>query len=128
MHITYDLPVAIDDIIEAKQRLAGRIYKTGMPRSNYFSERCKGEIFLKFENMQRTGSFKIRGAFNKLSSLTDAEKRKGVVACSAGNHAQGVSPLLRDAGYRRQSGDAKRCAKIQSSGNVRLLRRSRSAW
>ena len=83
MHITYDLPVAIDDIIEAKQRLAGRIYKTGMPRSNYFSERCKGEIFLKFENMQRTGSFKIRGAFNKLSSLTDAEKRKGVVACSA---------------------------------------------
>jgi threonine dehydratase len=41
-----------------------------MPRSNYFSERCKGEIFLKFENMQRTGSFKIRGAFNKLSSLT----------------------------------------------------------
>ncbi len=49
MHITYDLPVAIDDIIEAKQRLAGRIYKTGMPRSNYFSERCKGEIFLKLK-------------------------------------------------------------------------------
>ena len=62
-----------------------------MPRSNYLSERCKGEIFLKFENMQRTGSFKIRGAFNKLSSLTEAERRKGVVACSAGNHAQGVS-------------------------------------
>ncbi|MDU5731418.1 MAG: bifunctional threonine ammonia-lyase/L-serine ammonia-lyase TdcB [Citrobacter freundii] len=77
MHITYDLPVAIEDILEAKKRLAGKIYKTGMPRSNYFSERCKGEIFLKFENMQRTGSFKIRGAFNKLSS--------------AGNHAQGVS-------------------------------------
>ena len=65
MHITYDLPVAIDDILEAKKRLAGKIYKTGMPRSNYFSERCKGEIFLKFENMQRTGSFKIRGAFKK---------------------------------------------------------------
>ncbi len=65
MHITYDLPVSIDDILEAKQRLAGKIYKTGMPRSNYFSERCQGEIFLKFENMQRTGSFKIRGAFNK---------------------------------------------------------------
>ncbi len=54
MHITYDLPVSIDDILEAKQRLAGKIYKTGMPRSNYFSERCQGEIFLKFENMQRT--------------------------------------------------------------------------
>ncbi|VTM57104.1 threonine dehydratase, catabolic [Klebsiella pneumoniae] len=85
MHITYDLPVSIDDILEAKQRLAGKIYKTGMPRSNYFSERCQGEIFLKFENMQRTGSFKIRGAFNKLCGLTAAEKRKGVVACSAGN-------------------------------------------
>lgn len=77
MHITYDLPVSIDDILEAKQRLAGKIYKTGMPRSNYFSERCQGEIFLKFENMQRTGSFKIRGAFNKLCGLTAVEKRKG---------------------------------------------------
>ena len=66
MHITYDLPVAIDDIIEAKQRLAGRISETCMPRSNYFRERCTGEIFLKFENMQRKGSFKIRGEFNKL--------------------------------------------------------------
>ena len=71
-----------------------------MPRSNYFSERCKGEIFLKFENMQRTGSFKIRGAFNKLSSLTDAEKRKGVVACSAGNHAQGVAYSCSKLGIR----------------------------
>ena len=62
MHITYDLPVTIEDIQDARKRLAGKIYKTGMPRSNYLSERCKGEIFLKFENMQRTGSFKIRGA------------------------------------------------------------------
>jgi threonine dehydratase len=111
MHITYDLPVTIEDIQDARKRLAGKIYKTGMPRSNYLSERCKGEIFLKFENMQRTGSFKIRGAFNKLSSLTDAEKRKGVVACSAGNHAQGVA-LLRDARHRRQSGDADGRAEI----------------
>lgn len=44
MHITYDLPVAIEDILEAKKRLAGKIYKTGMPRSNYFSERCKGKF------------------------------------------------------------------------------------
>ncbi len=91
MHIDYELPISINDILEAKKRLSGYIYKTGMPRSNYLSECCKGEIFLKFENMQRTGSFKIRGAFNKLSSLTEEEKRKGVVACSAGNHAQGVS-------------------------------------
>ncbi|MBS2140992.1 pyridoxal-phosphate dependent enzyme, partial [Escherichia coli] len=74
-----------------EKKMGGGILKTGQPRANSFWERWKGEIFLKFENMQRTGSFKIRGAFNKLSSLTDAEKRKGVVACSAGNHAQGVS-------------------------------------
>ncbi|TNV20918.1 bifunctional threonine ammonia-lyase/L-serine ammonia-lyase TdcB [Buttiauxella sp. B2] len=91
MHIDYELPVTIIDVLEAKKRLTGYIYKTGMPRSNYLSECCKGEIFLKFENMQRTGSFKIRGAFNKLSSLTEEERKKGVVACSAGNHAQGVS-------------------------------------
>lgn len=114
MHITYDLPVSIDDILEAKQRLAGKIYKTGMPRSNYFSERCQGEIFLKFENMQRTGSFKIRGAFNKLCGLTAAEKRKGVVACSAGNHAQWRLALLRHARHRRESGDAERGAEIES--------------
>lgn len=91
MNTTYDLPLKFEDVIAAKQRLIGKVYKTGMPRSNYLSEICKGEIFLKFENMQRTGSFKIRGAYNKLSSLTEEEKRKGVVACSAGNHAQGVS-------------------------------------
>jgi threonine dehydratase len=91
MHIKHDLPVTIDDILDAKKRLVGHIYKTGMPRSNYLSECCHGEIYLKFENMQRTGSFKIRGAFNKLSSLTDEERQRGVVACSAGNHAQGVS-------------------------------------
>ncbi|MBW7983751.1 bifunctional threonine ammonia-lyase/L-serine ammonia-lyase TdcB [Enterobacillus tribolii] len=89
---TYDnLPLTIHDVTDARKRLNGRVYKTGQPRSNYLSERCKGEIYLKFENMQRTGSFKIRGAFNKLSSLSEEEKRQGVVACSAGNHAQGVS-------------------------------------
>lgn len=91
MNINNNIPVTLDEIYAAKERLTGKVYKTGMPRSNYLSERCGGDIYLKFENMQRTGSFKIRGAFNKMSSLTEAERRKGVVACSAGNHAQGVS-------------------------------------
>lgn len=91
MDITHISPITLDDVKIAKQRLAGKVYKTGMPRSNYLSERCHGDVFLKFENMQRTGSFKIRGAFNKLSALSDKEKQQGVVACSAGNHAQGVS-------------------------------------
>ncbi|MEM7885972.1 pyridoxal-phosphate dependent enzyme, partial [Morganella morganii] len=89
--ITYDLPVTIKDIIDAQKTIRGHVYKTGMPKSNYLSEKCNGTIHLKFENMQRTGSFKLRGAFNKLSSLTPEERAQGIVACSAGNHAQGVS-------------------------------------
>ena len=53
-----------------------------------------GKIYLKTENLQVTGSFKVRGAYYKISQLTDAEKEKGVIACSAGNHAQGVACLL----------------------------------
>lgn len=85
------LPVKIKDILDAQIQLKDKVYKPGMPKSNYLSEKCAGEIYLKFENMQRTGSFKIRGAFNKLSSLTPDERQKGVVTCSAGNHAQGVA-------------------------------------
>ncbi|AMO80290.1 MAG: bifunctional threonine ammonia-lyase/L-serine ammonia-lyase TdcB [Hafnia sp.] len=91
MKIYNNLPVTLNDIIEAQQRIKGHVYKTGMPKSNYLSERCNGTIHLKFENMQRTGSFKIRGAFNKLASLSREEREQGVIACSAGNHAQGVS-------------------------------------
>ncbi|EPF5499443.1 bifunctional threonine ammonia-lyase/L-serine ammonia-lyase TdcB [Yersinia enterocolitica] len=91
MKIYSNLAITINDVIEAQKRLQGHIYKTGLARSNYLSERCHGEIYLKFENMQRTGSFKIRGAFNKLSSLSEEQRKQGVVACSAGNHAQGVS-------------------------------------
>lgn len=87
----YDLPVKMKDIRDAQETLRGHIYKPGLPKSNYISERCHADIYLKFENMQRTGSFKMRGAFNKLSSLTAEERAKGIVACSAGNHAQGVS-------------------------------------
>ncbi len=85
------LPVTMQDIRDAQKVLAGRIYNTSILRSNYLSEICKGDIYIKFENMQRTGSFKIRGAFNKISSLNEEEAKRGVVACSAGNHAQGVA-------------------------------------
>ena len=85
------LPVTMQDIRDAQKVLAGRIYNTSILRSNYLSEICQGDIYIKFENMQRTGSFKIRGAFNKISSLNEEEAKRGVVACSAGNHAQGVA-------------------------------------
>ena len=87
----FNLPVTMKDIRQAQEALKGKLYRTGMPRNNYLSERCGGDIYVKFENMQRTGSFKMRGAFYKLSTLTKEEAAKGVVACSAGNHAQGVA-------------------------------------
>lgn len=87
----FNLPITMKDIREAQKVLSGKVYQTGIARSNYLSEKCKGDIYVKFENMQRTGSFKMRGAFNKLSSLNAEEVQRGVVACSAGNHAQGVA-------------------------------------
>ena len=60
----------------------------------------ESEIYLKTENLQTTGSFKIRGAYYKISQLTDEEKANGVVACSAGNHAQGVALAATKAGIK----------------------------
>ncbi|PEK94474.1 threonine ammonia-lyase, partial [Bacillus toyonensis] len=65
--------------------------KTPLVKSFYLTSKTGGEIYLKLENMQLTGSFKFRGAFNKISQLTNEEKERGVIACSAGNHAQGVA-------------------------------------
>ena len=75
----------------AYQRLKPIMIHTPLAPSNILSKEKDGEIFLKLENLQRTGSFKARGAYNKLSSLTEAERSRGVIACSAGNHAQGVA-------------------------------------
>jgi len=66
-------------------------YKTGLVYNTTFSEMTGNYIYLKTENLQKTGSFKVRGAFNKIAHLSDEEKRNGVIASSAGNHAQGVA-------------------------------------
>lgn len=83
--------ISINDIREAQKVLSAIIKKTEMPRSISASNMCGMDVFLKFENTQRTGSFKIRGAYNKIANLTSEEKARGVVASSAGNHAQGVA-------------------------------------
>ncbi|WP_020059049.1 bifunctional threonine ammonia-lyase/L-serine ammonia-lyase TdcB [Bacillus sp. 123MFChir2] len=89
--ITKTLPLNIVDIKNAKQILDRNARKTPLVKSFYLTSKTGGEIYLKLENMQLTGSFKFRGAFNKISTLTDEEKARGVIACSAGNHAQGVA-------------------------------------
>ena len=83
--------VALDDIKDARERLEGVAVLTPLDRSRALSDRVGGEVFIKCENLQRTGSFKIRGAYNRISRLTQQERAHGVVAASAGNHAQGVA-------------------------------------
>lgn len=73
------------------ETLHGYVKKTPLDRSSTFSSMTGSELYLKMENMQKTGSFKVRGAFVKLSSLKREERERGVVAASAGNHAQGVA-------------------------------------
>jgi threonine dehydratase len=81
----------IEDIIRAKGILNGFIRKTPLQRSDTFSKLTGTNIFLKLESLQRTGSFKVRGAFVKVITLSEEQKKYGVVAASAGNHAQGVA-------------------------------------
>ncbi len=85
------LPVTIDDIRAAQELLSGVVRPTPLEYSRALSERVGSEVFLKCENLQRAGSFKIRGAYTRMARLSDAEKARGVVAASAGNHAQGVA-------------------------------------
>ena len=85
------MPVELKDIQMAQERFTGVIPPSPLVRSSYFSRLLKSEIFLKLENLQETGSFKVRGAYNRLLHLSLNEKEKGVIAASAGNHAQGVA-------------------------------------
>ncbi len=90
--------VGLREIEEARARLEGRVRRTPtVPAPEFGPLRSEG-LFLKLECFQRTGSFKIRGATNKILSLSEAEAKRGVVAASAGNHAQGVAWAARDRG------------------------------
>ena len=88
----------LDDFLAARARIADVVETTPMERSRYLSEIAGTTVFLKAENLQRTGSYKIRGAYNRLSLLTSEERARGVVAASAGNHAQGVALAARELG------------------------------
>lgn len=79
----------LDNFYKARYVLKSAIHKTDLVHAVKINPEC--DVYLKPENLQNTGSFKIRGAYYKISQLTDEEKTKGVIACSAGNHAQGVA-------------------------------------
>jgi threonine dehydratase len=91
--VTTALPVSIDDVVDAAAVLrgSGTIRQTLLVQSRALSELVGGPVYLKCENLQRTGSFKVRGAYLRIARLTPQERARGVVAASAGNHAQGVA-------------------------------------
>ena len=88
------------DFIEARERLNTVITKTKLIHSSIFSNETGNEVYIKPENLQRTGAFKIRGAYNKIAKLTEEEKKRGVIASSAGNHAQGVALAAQKLGIK----------------------------
>ncbi len=92
--------IELSEVIQAKRLISDVIAKTPFILAPLLSERVDANVFLKKENLQLTGAYKIRGAFNKIASLSDKEKQRGVVAASAGNHAQGVGYSARHFGIR----------------------------
>jgi threonine ammonia-lyase medium form len=94
------LSVTLDDVRAAQDLLSGVVRPTPLEYSRALADRVGAEVFLKCENLQRAGSFKIRGAYTRMSRLSEEEKARGVVAASAGNHAQGVALAAQMLGIR----------------------------
>ena len=88
-----------DEIVAAAQRLAGKAVRTPLLTSPVLNERLNAQVFFKAECLQRTGSFKFRGAYNALSQMHSSAAETGVLACSSGNHAQGIAEAARLFGY-----------------------------
>src|ERR671927_818016 len=83
--------LSLDDVERARERIAGRVHRTPLLPSATISQQVGADVRFKAELFQRTGSFKPRGVLNKLSTLSDEEKRRGVISISAGNHAQALA-------------------------------------
>jgi threonine dehydratase len=90
--------ISIEDVERASRTIAGRVHRTPLDRSHTLSEIVGADALLKQELFQRTGSFKVRGALNRLEELTADERSNGVISISAGNHAQAVAWAAREAG------------------------------
>jgi len=93
-------PVTLADIEDARTRLDGVVRELPLAGARWLSDAVGGPVHLITENLQRAGSFKIRGAFNRIARLDEAERQRGVVAASAGNHAQGVALAAQILGVR----------------------------
>ena len=127
--------MTLDQIYQAAFALKGVARETELIRAPRID--AESEVWLKTENLQVTGSFKVRGAYNKISRLTPEEKKRGVIACSAGNHAQGVALAAAKNGIRalicipqgapiskvEATATARRCASCRASTTTPAGRR-----
>ena len=92
--------ITLADVEQAHRAMHDVVHHTPLDKSTTFSNMAGYDVYLKLENLQKTGSFKIRGAYTKINSLSPEEKAKGVIAASAGNHAQGVAYAARMANIK----------------------------
>src|ERR687888_368510 len=88
---TTDTLPTLDDVHRARERIGDRLHRTPLLTSATLSKQIDADVRFKAELLQRTGSFKPRGVLNKLATLSDEEKRRGVISISAGNHAQALA-------------------------------------
>lgn len=88
------------NFLGARDRLRGVIRETPLSRSDYFSKESGNNVYIKAENLQVTGAFKLRGAYNKVAKLTEEERERGIITSSAGNHAQGVAFAAKELGVK----------------------------
>jgi len=94
------MPLSSVEILRARKNLEGIVYRTPLTYSKMLSEISGAEVYVKWENLQKTGSFKLRGAYNKIRSLTLEERGKGVITASSGNHALAVSFVAKMMGLK----------------------------
>ena len=118
--------VTLTSIQAARARIGEAIHVSPCHLSHYLSELTGLPLYLKLENLQRTGSFKERGALNKLLTLSETERKRGVIAASAGNHAQGLR-FTRRRWHSRADRDAARDATGEGCGDAFVWGRSDSA-
>lgn len=121
-----NLSISLKDVRLAQERLAGKVHRTPLMHSRTLSDRSGFEVYMKPENLQRTGSFKVRGALNKILSLPPEEARKGLITASSGNHGQGVAYAARALGYAStvvmpEGGSEAKAASIRGYGGEVLF-------
>ena len=117
--------LTLESFEEAAEIVKQVTQETKLIKSAYFSELTGNKVFLKPENMQRTGAYKVRGAYYKISTLSEEERAKGLIAASAGNHAQGVAYAAHKFGCKGSHRYADYHTAYQSRAYQELRRRSR---